>query len=277
MKKKFNLYLLTAPIFCLLLVNFFVMFGFSVSTRAQQNKTETSSQTLLASQTVLTTAPYTATDLFYAALNHLNTQTNVTVTSEGVSQSFVTQQVYQTKAYDGSTYFTQTVTTGYKNAANRIYYTKDYDLTFLKAKSVSTNQVVWQGGTITNFSYDAYVEKYHILPDTFFPYTFTNNSFIATSAPTKTASGYTFTCSLHPTLATKEYAKNLQTTFKLKNEVTFQTVTLTVHLNLNKEFVSVGIEEAYQVNLLGFVKNCIATYQMNFDFFTKTNIPVIES
>lgn len=129
--KKFNFRALTIPLFVLITANLVASVAFSVSAMSKQNTTQTSGVYTTINQTLMQ-QPTTSTAMFLQATQHLNNTNNVTIKSKGEIKTFTTQKISITKMYDGATHFSQNITTGLKNAANRIYYTKNYAVVSLK-------------------------------------------------------------------------------------------------------------------------------------------------
>lgn len=119
------------------------------------------------------------------------------------------------------------------------------------------------------------MQKFSLSPSTFIPYDISALTIIGASPAVKHSGGYEFTVSLHPKLAVKNYAKNLQTITKLNNEFNFKSVTLNVTLNENFEFAKIDVVEKYAIKVLGINKDCTSNITTTFDYRTKANIPTL--
>lgn len=272
MKKKFNFKSLTLPLFAVLSLNLIIALTASLSA---YQKTTSSQSVATQSATLLATQPRTATQLFLSAVEKLNSASPVTITTTGEVNTFVNQKVYLKRMFNGSTHFTQSVTSGFKSAALRTYYTNNYDLTTQAGKKINGHTAEWNG-KITNYNLTEYLNKYYLRPDSFFPYDISAENIISTSAPLKlNGRGYSFTVSLHPQNSTTNYAKQLQSLIKLNSKVNFESVVLVVQLNEDETLSEININENYTVSMMGLSKKCTSSYVSHFDFTQKVTLPII--
>lgn len=272
-KSKWNYQSVTLPIFALVTLNLLFSIGLNANAKTQtEHVQQTVTQTTVAN--TAQAQPQSSMAMFLKAVQQLQNTKNVTIKSSGELKSFVTQKIKLTRMYDGVTHYSENITTGLKNAANRIYYTNDYAVVNMRGTEVSNNSVNWNG-KVSNYTLSEFIEKFHMSPTAFLPYDISAVSIIGASIATPHATGYEFAVNLHPKLATKAYAKNLQVLSKLSNEINFQSVTLHVVLNDKFEFVKVMSDEVYTIQIMGIPKQCTSHVTTTFDFVTKANIPSI--
>lgn len=277
-KNKFNYKMLIIPLFIFVTANLIVSIALSAN---QYNKTKNGGSIVnhVVSQSTNVLADnkqenINSMSLFLKAYDNLLNTKNVTIKSAGTINTFVTQKINLTKIYDGKTHYSQNITTGLKNVATRIYYTPDSTVTTVKGNDVSTNNAKWNG-KVTNYSYSEFVNKFHLPPSTFVPYEISTLTISSVSPATKINDGYSLKISLHPTLATKNYAKNLQTIASLSNEPTFSDVSLKVTIDQNGNFKTIEVNESYNIKIIGITKKCTSNVLTNFDFMSKAIVPTV--
>lgn len=277
-KNKFNYKMLIIPLFIFVTANLIVSIALSAN---QYNKTKNSGSIVnhVVSQSTNVLADnkqenINSMSLFLKAYDNLLNTKNVTIKSAGTINTFVTQKINLTKIYDGKTHYSQNITTGLKNVATRIYYTPDSTVTTVKGNDISANNAKWNG-KVTNYSYSEFVNKFHLPPSTFVPYEISTLTISSVSPATKINDGYSLEISLHPTLATKNYAKNLQTIASLSNEPTFSDVSLKVTIDQNGNFKTIEVNESYNIKIIGITKKCTSNIVTSFDFISKATIPTV--
>lgn len=269
-KSGFNFKSLTVPLFIVLGINLMFSLGLGLYTKYSTPATVVQNNTI-ATQNVNVN---NGSALLLKAIENLKYANNVIIKSSGEIKAFTTQKIKITKMFDGVTHFSENITTGLKNAANRIYYTKDYAVVNVRGTNISETGATWNG-KVSNYTYDEFVKKFHIAPDAMLPYEINYLTITSSTKPVKKGNYYEFTVNLNPTLATKNYAKNLQTLTKLNNEFNFKEVVLDVVLNEDFNFVNVTVKEKYEIKVLGITKECTSNIKTNFDFKTKAIIPTV--
>lgn len=278
-KNKFNFRLLVVPLFIFVTANLIISIALSANT---YNNTKNSGSVVnhVVSQNTGSAvsekdSSVNSVSLFLKAYDNLLNTNNVTIKSAGTVNTFVAQKINLTKIYDGKTHYSQNITTGIKNAATRIYYTPDTTVTTVKGSEITADNAKWNG-KVTNYSYNEFVKKFHLPPNAFVPYEINTLTISSASPVTKNNGTYSFNISLHPTLATKNYGKNLQTIASLSAEPTFFEVSLKVVVDEQGNFKTIEVNESYNVKIIGITKKCTSHIVTNFDFATKATVPTVK-
>ncbi len=261
------------PIFALLTLNLVFSVALSVN---QITKPNHSQQVVASNQTLLSNSTQTQSGvaLLLRAMQHLQNTNNVTITSTGNTHALGTQAIHIKRMYDGSTHFMENIGTGLKNFANRIYYTKNYAVVRVNGTPTSNTTANWTG-KVTNYSYEDFVNKFHITPNTFLPYDITALTILSTGPVTNTNDKFEFLVQLHPTLSTKQYEQSLESLGKVSSNITFQSVELKVTINQNQQFEKVESNEKFSVQMLGLTKQCSSHFTTQFNFESPAQIPTM--
>jgi len=216
-----------------------------------------------------------ATELFFSAVYKLESSKNVTCKFEADLKVLGTQKVYATKMFDGTTHFNENHLNGIKNYASRIYCKNGSDaVTSIKGTDISKGKANFNG-KVTHYTLKEYADKFGISPNSFMPYVISSAT-ISSASDVKHLSngGAKFTITLHPQMATKNYAKNLKELSGL-SEPNFKSIVLTIELSPDGNFKKVENVEEFSMKVMGLSKNVVLDGVTTFDFDTKVSFPAM--
>ncbi len=267
--KKFNFKVLILPIFIVVTLNLIIGLGMSFSTVNNNNSAE-KNMTLIANYNTSNVQTLDSISVFLKAQENLNKATNVRLETKGEVKSFVTQNIYVLKLYDGKTYFTQNITTGFKTFANRIYLS-DNKITTIGGTKVTDTNATWNGTTKT-YTLQEYKNKFHFTPESYLPYTINAISITNSTQPIENENGYSFTLTLHPEISTKQYAQNIKTTLGTNSLPVFNDIKLKITVDQNFNFKTIETTETFTIKIFGISKECNSKYLTSFNFTDKQNI-----
>lgn len=266
---------LVVPVFVLLSINLAMSITLNIDTYNASTIIDTTNNQLTASSYILETELPSSMDLLNTAYDNLLNSDNVTMTSIGKMKSAVNQDIYIKRMYDGKTHFLQNINNGIKSNAMQVSYTAPNDVIMIKGTNIRNDSAQWNG-KVSTMTLDEFTQKYVIPPTSYLPYKINAVTITNIGSVTQTQNGdYTFSVSLHPTLATGDYAKSIQNIARLKSLPTFKSLKLNITVDEDYNFKTIQVKENYSIRWLGINMNCNTDIETNFDFATKATIPAI--
>lgn len=254
---------IVVPVFTIVALNLIFSIGLSVNTSLEHKKEINAN--FVASQIAIQNKVPTAKEMLLTATDNLNNSPYYTITSTGEIRSFVNQKVRLKKVFDGKNHFMENTTTGFKNVATRVY-ANDFNIRSVKSKGDLTFKKTHKPLTYT---YKEFENKFHLSPKDTLPYVINDLTITSTTAPKKVSAGYEFSVSLHPTLSTENYAKNLGTLTGLNNSPKFNSINLNVLVDENYNFIKIDLEEEYTIKVIGIGKLTKSNLTTYFNFKDK--------
>lgn len=233
----------------------------------------------IAKQNGVTPLNLTASENIMLAEYNLKNSNSYFVLGTGeVNVTIATQSIYSTKYFDGTTYLSENISKGTLTVADCFVMDKGSNtVTSIKGSDVTSTSANWQGSDRSDMTVAECKEKSGVTPDTVNPYIISSKTIISGGTiEEKVVDGkkvYSFSFNLDPINSVLNYIKQVKQTSGLTDYPEFDSITLTVVLDENWNFVEFNTLENYRVKFSGLKPKCTGKLNMKFTINEPVTLP----
>ena len=214
----------------------------------------------------------TLSENYQLALYNFAKATKYTLTATGKIATIATQTIFAEKKFDGKTYQSITISTGFMNVAERAQMAYNSNsVTIAKGTDITQNSATWNGQSST-YTTQQYKDLSGGLPSSCQNYIISNRTVLNDNDEVnifETEDGqtlYSFTIELDPIYSALNYIEQIKYTSSLSSYPEFTSIQQTITIDSNWNFVSIEVLEKYSIVAYGMRNSCTGTLTSTFDF-----------
>ena len=222
----------------------------------------------------------TLSENYQLALYNFAKATKYTLTATGKIATIATQTIFAEKKFDGKTYQSITISTGFMNVAERAQMAYNSNsVTIAKGTDITQNSATWNGQSNT-YTTQQYKDLSGGLPSSCQNYIISNRTVLNDNDEVnifETEDGqtlYSFTIELDPIYSALNYIEQIKYTSSLSSYPEFTSIQQTITIDSNWNFVSIEVLEKYSIVAYGMRNSCTGTLTSTFDFDSEVVIEI---